>query len=95
MTAAWSNEDDSSNESSEDEKVDLMANHEVTSPPSTSHSFMSNSRLTDDDELSHEDLVEALSQVCYKLKLVNKEKKSLQKFLKSLLFEKESLKKIF
>ena len=66
-----------------------MVDHEVTSFPSTSHSFLSDSRLSEDNELSHEELVEALSQVCCKLKSVNKEKKSLQKFFESLLFEKK------
>ena len=75
MAVAWTNEDDSSSESSEAEEAGLMADHEVTSSPSTSHSF--NSRLSEDDEQSHEELVEALSQVCYKLKYVNKEKKAL------------------
>ena len=61
MTASWYDKDDSSNESSGDEEVGLMADHEVTSSSSTSHSFISHSRLTEDDELSHEELVEALS----------------------------------
>ena len=78
MAATWSDEDGSSSESWEAEEVGLMANQEVTSSPSTSHSF--NSRLSEDDELSHEELVEALSQVCYKLKSVNKEKKTLKIF---------------
>ena len=73
MAAAWSDEDDSSSESSEDEEVGLMADHEVTSPPSTSHSFSSNSKLTEEDELSHEQLVETLSLICCKLKSVSKE----------------------
>ena len=54
---------------------------------------MSNSRLTEDGELSYEELVEVLSQVCCKIKTVSKEKKTLQKSLESLLFEKESLRK--
>ena len=93
MAATWSDEDDSSSESSEVEEVGLMVDHEVTSSPSTSHSF--NSRLSEDDELSHEELVEALSQVCCKLKSVNKEKEVLQKSFESLLFEKERLQKDF
>ena len=95
MAVAQTDEDESSSESLEAEEVGLMVDHEVTSSPSTSHSFMSYSKLTDDDELSHEELVETLSQVCYKLKSVNKEKKTLQKSLKSLLFEKENLQKDF
>ena len=95
MAAAWSNEDDSSSESSEPEEVGLMADYEVTSPLSTSHSFLSNSRITDEDELSYEELVEALFEVCCKLKSMCKEKKSLQKSLDSLLFKKESLQKDF
>ena len=61
MAVAWSDEDDSSSKSSETEEVGLMVDHEVTSSPSTSHSFLSDSRLSEDDELSHEELVEALS----------------------------------
>lgn len=75
MAAAWTDEDESSSESSGAEEIGLMVDHEVTSP-STCHSFMSSSRLTDDDELSHEELVEALSQVCCKLKSVSKKKKA-------------------
>ena len=90
MAAVWSDEDDSSSESSEAEEVSLMANHEVTSPPSTSHSFLSDSRITDEDDLSYEELVETLSKVCCKLKSMCKEKKSLQKSLDSLLSKKES-----
>ena len=61
MPAAWIDEDESLSESSEIEEIGLMTDHEVTSPLSTSHSLLSNLRLTDDDELSHEELVEALS----------------------------------
>ena len=75
MAVAWSDEDESSSESSEVEKVGLMADHEVTSSPSSSHS-LSNSRITEDDEPSYEELVESLFEVC-KLKFVNKEKRSL------------------
>ena len=89
MAVAWSDEDDSSSESSEAEKVGLMADHEVTSSPFISHLYLFDSRLSKDDELSHEKLVEAPSQVCCKFKSVNKEKKVLQKSSKSLLFEKE------
>ena len=74
MAVAWSDEDDSSSESSEAEEVGLMVNHEVTSSPSSSHS-LSDSRITEDDELSYEELVEALSEVYCKLKSVSKEKK--------------------
>ena len=81
-----------SNESFEVEEVSLMVDHEVTSSSFTSH-FSNNSRISDEDELSHEELVEALSKVCSKLKSVNKEKRSLSKFLESILFEKENLQK--
>ena len=70
-----------------------MTDYEVTSPLSTSHSLLSNLRLTDDDELFYKELVEALSQVYCKLKSVSKEKKTSQKSLESLLLEKESLQK--
>ena len=60
MAVAWSDEDDSSSESSEVEEVGLMVDHEVTSSPFTSHSLTS-SRISDEDELSHEELVETLS----------------------------------
>ena len=76
MAVAWSDEDDLSNESSKAEELDLMVDHEVISSPFSSHSS-NNSRISDEDELSHEELVEALSNVCNKLKSVNKEKKSL------------------
>ena len=91
MIAAWSDEDGSSSESWEAEEIGLMTDHEVTSPPSTSHSFTSNSRLIEDDELSYEELVEALSKVYFKFKSVNKEKKTLQKSLESILIKKENL----
>ena len=89
MAVAWSDEDASSSESSEAEEIGLMADHEITSSPFSSHSS-NNSRIYDKDELSHEELVEALSDVCNKLKSVNKEKRSLQKSLKSILFEKKN-----
>ena len=69
-----------------------MTNYEVTSSPFSSHSS-NKSKISDEDELSHEELVEALSDVCCKLKSVNKEKKALQKSLKSILIEKENLQK--
>ena len=50
MAAVWSDEDDSSSESSEAEEVGLMADHEVTSSPFSSHSS-NNSRISDEDEL--------------------------------------------
>ena len=87
MAVAWSDEDASSNESSGAEEIGLMADHEVTSSPFFSHSS-NNSKISDEDELSHEELIESLSDVCSKLKSVNKEKKSFQKFLESILFEK-------
>ena len=86
MVATWSDEDDSSSESSGAKKVDLIADHKVTSSSSTSHS--SDSRLSEDDELSYEELVEVLSQVCCKIKFVNKKKKILQKSFEYLLFKK-------
>ena len=97
MAVVWTDEDasSSSRESEVEEQIGLMADHEVTSPPSTSHSFISNFRHTEDDELSHEELVEALSQVCCKLKSVSKEKKVLEKSLESLLSQKENLQKDF
>ena len=90
MAAAWSDEDTSSSsgQSEAKEQIGLMIDHEVTSPPSTSHSFMSNCKLTDDDEQSHEELVEALFEVCCKFKSMNKEKKSLQKSLETILLKK-------
>ena len=92
MAVAWSDEDVSSNESSGAEEVGLMADFEVTSSPFSSHSS-SKSKNSDEDELSHEELVEALFDVCSRLKLVIKEKISLQKSLESTLFEKENLQK--
>ena len=92
MAAAWSDEDASSSESSRVEEISLMVDHEVTSSPFSSHSS-NNSRIFDEDELSHEVLVETLSDVCSKLKSMNKEKRSLQKFIESILFEKENLQK--
>ena len=59
MAVVWSDENGSSSQSLEAEEVSLMADHEVTSSPFTYHSFF-NSRLSDDDELSYEELVEAL-----------------------------------
>ena len=80
MTTTWIDEDESLSESSEAEEIGLMADHEVTSSPSISHLFLSDSRLSEGDELSHEELVEALSQVCCKLKSVSKEKKVYKSF---------------
>ena len=88
MVATWSDEDASSNKSSRAKEIGLMVDHEVTSSPFSSHSS-NNFRISDEDELSHEELVEALSDVCSKLKSVNKEKRSLQKSLESILFEKK------
>ena len=76
MVAAWSDEDGSSSESSEAKEVGLMADHEVTSSPYSSHS-LSYSRITEDDEPSYEELVESLFKVCYKFKSMSKEKKIL------------------
>ena len=73
-------------------KFGLMADYEVTSSPFSSHSS-NKSRNSDEDELSHKELVEALSDVCSRLKSVFKEKRSLQKSLESALFEKENLQK--
>ena len=66
MVAAWSNEDVSSSESSGAEAIGLMADYEVTSSPFSSHSSKK-SRISNDDEQSHEELVEALSDVCSRL----------------------------
>ena len=90
MAAAWSDEDASSSESSGAEEVGLMADYEVTSSPFSSHSSIE-SRNSDEEELSHEELVEALSDVCSRLKSMIQEKRSLQKSLESTLFEKENL----
>ena len=92
MVAVWSVEDASSSESSRAEEIGLMVDHEVTSYPFTSHS-LNNSRISNEDELSHEELVEALYKVCSKLKSMNKEKWSLQKSLETILFEKKNLQK--
>ena len=61
-----------------------MADHEVVSSPFSSHSS-NKSRNSDEDEMSHEELVEAPYDVCSRLKSVIKEKKSLQKSLESIL----------
>ena len=90
MAAAWSDEDVSSSESSAVEEVGLMVDFEVTSSPFSSHSS-TKSRNSDEKELSHEELVEALSDICSKLKTVTQEKRSLQKSLETALFEKENL----
>lgn len=92
MAAAWSDEDVSSSESSAVEEVGLMADFEITSSPLSSH-FSIKSKNSDEEELSHEELVENLSDVCNMLKSVIKEKKNLQKSLESTLFEKENLQK--
>ena len=76
MTVAWSDEDASSSESSAAEEVGLMADFEVTSSPFSSHSS-TKFRNSDEEELSHEELIEALSDVCSRLKSVIKEKRSL------------------
>ena len=54
MVAAWSNEDASLSESSGAKEINLMADHEVTSSPFSSHSS-NNSRISDEDKLSHEE----------------------------------------
>ena len=69
-----------------------MADYEVTSSPFSSHSS-NKYRISDEDELSHEELVVALSDVCSRLKSVIKEKSSMQKSLESILFEKKNLPK--
>ena len=66
--------------------------YEVTSSSFSSHSS-NKSRIYDEDELSHEELVEVLSDVCSRFKSVIKEKRSLQKSLESILLEKEILQK--
>ena len=55
-----------------------MANFEVTSSLISSHSS-TESRNSDEEKISHEELVEALSDVCSKLKIVTQEKKKLAK----------------
>ena len=90
MAAAWSDEDASSDKSSAAEEVGLMADFEVTSSLIFSHSS-NESRNSDEEKVSHEELVEALSDVCSKLKIVTQEKRSLQKSLETALFEKENL----
>ena len=76
MIVAWSDEDTSSSESSRAEEVGLMVDYEVTSSPFSSHSS-NKSRISDEDELFHEELVEVLSDVCNRVKSVIKEKRSL------------------
>ena len=88
MAAAWSDEDASSDKSFAAEEVGLMADFEVTSSLISSHSS-TESRNSDEEKVSHEELVEALSDVCSKLKTVTQEKKSLQKSLETALFEKK------
>ena len=67
-----------------------MADFEVTSSFISSHSS-SETKNSDEEKVSHEELVEALSEVCGKLKIMTQEKKSLQKSLEIALFEKENL----
>ena len=90
MAAAWSDEDASSDKSSVAEEVGLMADFEVTSSLISSHSS-TESRNSDEEKISHEELVEALSDVCSRLKSVIQEKRSLQKSLETALFEKENI----
>ena len=90
MAAAWSDEDASSNKSFAAEEVGLMADFEVTSSLISSHSS-TESKNSDEEKISHEELVEAFSDVCSRLKLVIQEKRSLQKSLETALFEKENL----
>ena len=68
MVAAWSDKDASSSESSGVEEIGLMVDYEVTSSHFSSH-FSNKSRISDEDELFHEELVEALSDVCSRLSL--------------------------
>ena len=90
MAAAWSDEDASSSESSTAEEVGLIVDFEVTSSSFSSHSS-TKSRIFDKEKISHEELIEALSNVCSRLKSVIQEKRSLQKSLETTLFEKENL----
>ena len=90
MAAAWSNEDASFDKSSVAEEVGLMVDFEVTSSLISSHSS-TETRNSDEEKVSHEELVEALSEVCSKLKIVTQEKRSLQKSLETASFEKENL----
>ena len=66
MAAAWSDEDASSNKSSAAEEVGLMADFEVTSSLISSHSS-TKSKNSDEETISHEELVEALFNVCNRL----------------------------
>ena len=67
-----------------------MADFEVTSSLISSHSS-TESRNSDEEKVSHEELVEAHSDVCSKIKIVTQEKRNLQKSLETALFEKENL----
>ena len=67
-----------------------MTDFEITSFPFSSHSS-TESKNSDEEKISYEELVEALSDVCSRLKSVLQEKRSLQKSLEIVLFEKENL----
>ena len=75
MVAAWSDEDASFSKSSVVEEVGLMIEFEVTSSLFSSHSS-TKSRISDEEKISHEELVEALSDVCSRLKSVTQKKRS-------------------
>ena len=90
MMAGWSDDYASSGKSFAAEEVGLMADFEVTLSLISSHSS-TEFRNSDEEKIFHEELVEALFDVCIKLKTVTQEKRSLQKSLETALFEKENL----
>ena len=67
-----------------------MTDFEVTSSLISSHSS-TESRNSDEEKISHEELVEALSDVSGRMISVIQEKRNLQKSLKTTVFEKENL----
>ena len=71
-----------------------MADFEVTSSPFSSHSS-TKSRNSDEEELSHEELVKALSDVCSRLKSVIQEKKVYKNLLNQLFLKKRIYNKFF
>ena len=94
MAAAWSDEDVSSSESSAVEEVGLMADFEVTSSPFSFHSS-TESKNSDEEELSHEELVESLFDVCSRLKSVIQEKEVCKNLLNQLFLKKRIYNMIF
>ena len=94
METTWSDEDASSGKSSAAEEVGLMADFEVTSSLISSHSS-TEFRNSDEKKISHEELVEALSDVCSRLKSMIQEKKSCKNLLKQLILKKKIYNRIF